>query len=162
MSQQSTTKPLASLRCCSSLSLHILGIPFRALYRCSSIKKWCVCSLYFSDVVWTDKVEAQAPHIDRTDFLNVVVREKKRFENTLDECVAAGLNAGTQVLMNQVHTICIRSARAHMIPGRAHHHYTDQAARVLPTRKCAARAWAYAGLHGSCQVSRGALRAPPR
>jgi recyclin-1 len=32
----------------------------------------------------------------------VVVREKKRFENTLDDCVAAGLNAGTQVLMNQV------------------------------------------------------------
>jgi recyclin-1 len=32
----------------------------------------------------------------------VVVREKKRFENTLDESVAAGLNAGTEVLMNQV------------------------------------------------------------
>jgi predicted anti-sigma-YlaC factor YlaD len=44
----------------------------------------------------------QAPHIDKTDFLNAVVREKKRFENTLDDCVAAGLNAGTQVLMNQV------------------------------------------------------------
>ncbi|KAF8549297.1 hypothetical protein OG21DRAFT_1500508 [Imleria badia] len=43
-----------------------------------------------------------APHIDKTDFLNAVVREKKRFENTLDDCVAAGLNAGTQVLMNQV------------------------------------------------------------
>ena len=38
----------------------------------------------------------------QTDFLNVVVREKKRFENTLDDCVAQGLNAGTQVLMNQV------------------------------------------------------------
>ena len=46
----------------------------------------------------------QAPHIDKTDFLNVVVREKKRFENTLDESVAAGLNAGTEVLMNQVRT----------------------------------------------------------
>ena len=45
---------------------------------------------------------SQAPHIDKTDFLNVVVREKKRFENTLDDCVASGLNAGTQVLMNQV------------------------------------------------------------
>ena len=44
----------------------------------------------------------QAPHIDKTDFLNAVVREKKRFENTLDDCVASGLNAGTQVLMNQV------------------------------------------------------------
>jgi recyclin-1 len=44
----------------------------------------------------------QAPHIDRTDFLNPVVREKKRFENALDDSVAAGLNAGTHVLMNQV------------------------------------------------------------
>ena len=46
----------------------------------------------------------QVPHIDKTDFLNVVVREKKRFENTLDDSVAAGLNAGTEVLMNQVRT----------------------------------------------------------
>ncbi|KAL4253675.1 Exocyst complex component Sec10-like protein [Abortiporus biennis] len=44
-------------------------------------------------------------HIDRTDFLNAVVREKKRFEDTLDDCVAAGLNAGTDVLMNQVEHI---------------------------------------------------------
>lgn len=48
-----------------------------------------------------------APHIDKTDFLNAVVREKKRFENTLDDCVAAGLNAGTQVLMNQVEHIIL-------------------------------------------------------
>jgi hypothetical protein len=48
----------------------------------------------------------QAPHIDRTDFLNGVVREKKRFENVLDESVAAGLNAGTDVLMNQVGEFC--------------------------------------------------------
>jgi len=45
---------------------------------------------------------AQAHHIDRTDFLNAVVREKKRFENALDDSVAGGLNAGTEVLMNQV------------------------------------------------------------
>ena len=47
-------------------------------------------------------IQLQAPHIDRTDFLNGVVREKKRFENALDDSVAAGLNAGTEVLMNQV------------------------------------------------------------
>ncbi|KAE8233679.1 hypothetical protein CF326_g1282 [Tilletia indica] len=41
-------------------------------------------------------------HVDRTDFLNVVVREKKRFEGTLDECVAQGLNAGVDGLMGQV------------------------------------------------------------
>lgn len=34
--------------------------------------------------------------------MNVVVREKKKFENALDDAVAAGLNAGTEVLMNQV------------------------------------------------------------
>ena len=49
-----------------------------------------------------DGIQFQAPHIDRTDFLNGVVREKKRFENALDDSVAAGLNAGTEVLMNQV------------------------------------------------------------
>ena len=42
-----------------------------------------------------------APHIDKTDFLNTVVREKKRFEDILDDSVAAGLNMGTETLMNQ-------------------------------------------------------------
>ncbi|KAJ6557258.1 exocyst complex component Sec10-domain-containing protein [Mycena vulgaris] len=55
--------------------------------------------------VFFDKELAQ--HIDRTDFLNAVVREKKRFENALDDSVAAGLNAGTQVLMNQVEHIIL-------------------------------------------------------
>ena len=44
----------------------------------------------------------QAEHVDRTDVFSVVMREKKRFENVLDDCVAAGLNAGTHALMNQV------------------------------------------------------------
>jgi recyclin-1 len=44
----------------------------------------------------------QAPYVDKTDFLNAAIREKKRFENSLDDCVAGGLNAGTDVLMNQV------------------------------------------------------------
>ncbi|KAH9169530.1 exocyst complex component Sec10-like protein [Lactarius sanguifluus] len=43
-----------------------------------------------------------APHVDLTDFLNPVVREKKRFENLLDDSVAKGLNAGIEVLMSQV------------------------------------------------------------
>lgn len=33
--------------------------------------------------------------------MNAVVREKKKFENGLDDSVAGGLNAGTDVLMNQ-------------------------------------------------------------
>lgn len=41
-------------------------------------------------------------HIDKTDFLNRVVREKKKFEAALDESVAAGLNAGVDLLMGQV------------------------------------------------------------
>ena len=40
-------------------------------------------------------------HIDRTDFLNGVVREKKRFEASLDENVASGLNVGVDLLMGQ-------------------------------------------------------------
>ncbi|KAI0701854.1 exocyst complex component Sec10-like protein [Cytidiella melzeri] len=46
-----------------------------------------------------------ASHIDKTDFLNTVVREKKRFEDVLDDSVAAGLNMGTETLMNQVEHI---------------------------------------------------------
>ncbi|THV02232.1 hypothetical protein K435DRAFT_836576 [Dendrothele bispora CBS 962.96] len=56
--------------------------------------------------VYFDK--EMAHHIDKTDFLNSVVREKKRFENTLDDSVAAGLNAGTDLLMNQVDHIIQR------------------------------------------------------
>lgn len=43
-----------------------------------------------------------SPYVDKTDFLNAVMREKKRFESVLDDAVAAGLNAGIEVLMNQV------------------------------------------------------------
>jgi hypothetical protein len=73
----------------------------------------------------------QAPHIDRTDFLNPVVREKKRFENALDDSVAAGLNAGTQVLMNQVWSSSISHSRviAHyngINKGGAYHTDFDQ------------------------------------
>ncbi|KAI5480581.1 f-box protein pof6 [Pseudohyphozyma bogoriensis] len=43
-----------------------------------------------------------ASYIDKKDFLNAVVREKKRFETSLDDAVAQGLNAGVNILMNQV------------------------------------------------------------
>lgn len=39
---------------------------------------------------------------DRNDFLNPAVEEKKRFEQMLDERVAAGLNKGIEVLMAEV------------------------------------------------------------
>ena len=47
----------------------------------------------------------QASHIDKTDFLNSVIREKKRFESSLDDSVALGLNTGTELLMNQVYLV---------------------------------------------------------
>jgi recyclin-1 len=49
-----------------------------------------------------DRDNSQALYIDRTDFLNAAVREKKKFENSLDNSVAVGLNAGTELLMQQV------------------------------------------------------------
>lgn len=39
---------------------------------------------------------------DRNDFLNPAAKEKKRFEQMLDERVAAGLNKGIEVLMAEV------------------------------------------------------------
>jgi len=45
------------------------------------------------------------------------VREKKLFENALDDSVASGLNAGTEVLMNQAeHTIQTRTGAREYYP----------------------------------------------
>jgi len=44
--------------------------------------------------------------IDRDDFLDPAVKEKKKFEQMLDERVAAGLNKGIDVLMDEVEYIC--------------------------------------------------------
>lgn len=43
---------------------------------------------------------------DRSDFLDPAVKEKKRFEQMLDERVAAGLNKGIEALMAEVEYIC--------------------------------------------------------
>lgn len=43
---------------------------------------------------------------NRDDFLDPAVKEKKRFEQMLDERVAAGLNKGIEVLMVEVEYIC--------------------------------------------------------
>lgn len=43
---------------------------------------------------------------DRQDFMNPTVKEKKRFEQMLDERVAAGLNKGIEVLMAEVEFVC--------------------------------------------------------
>ena len=44
--------------------------------------------------------------VDPDDFLDVAVKEKKRFEQMLDERVAAGLNKGIDVLMDEVEYVC--------------------------------------------------------
>lgn len=43
---------------------------------------------------------------DQDDFLSAACKEKKRFEQMLDERVAAGLNKGIDVLMDEVEYIC--------------------------------------------------------
>ncbi|KAN0139172.1 Exocyst complex component Sec10-like protein [Lactarius tabidus] len=72
-----------------------------------------------------------APHVDLTDFLNPVVREKKRFENLLDDSVAKGLNAGIEVLMNQVdHIITI------LTPPRTYYPPEEAPLLLGPTKGC--------------------------
>ncbi|KAF2134037.1 secretion pathway protein Sls2/Rcy1 [Dothidotthia symphoricarpi CBS 119687] len=43
---------------------------------------------------------------DRDDFLSLAAKERKRFEAMLDERVAAGLNKGIDVLMDEVEYLC--------------------------------------------------------
>jgi recyclin-1 len=51
--------------------------------------------------------ELVGPHLtDRDDFLSPACKEKKRFEQMLDERVAAGLNKGIDVLMDEVEYLC--------------------------------------------------------
>lgn len=76
--------------------------------------------------VYFDKELAQ--YVDKTDFLNAVMREKKRFESVLDDAVAAGLNAGIEVLMNQV---CLQTTME-LTQGGTHYSGQDRAERILP------------------------------
>jgi len=68
-------------------------------------------------------------YVDKTDFLNAVMREKKRFESVLDDAVAAGLNAGIEVLMNQVSHHLLKCAG--LTAGRTHYTDQDWSKRVL-------------------------------
>ncbi|KAI5995727.1 exocyst complex component Sec10-domain-containing protein [Pisolithus marmoratus] len=88
-----------------------------------------------------------APYIDKTDFLNAVVREKKRFENSLDDCVAAGLNAGTQVLMNQVEHIIVTRTKP-----REYYPQEDTPLDLGPTQGCTE---AIRCLEAHCKLLRG-------
>ncbi|KAF2759421.1 secretion pathway protein Sls2/Rcy1 [Pseudovirgaria hyperparasitica] len=57
------------------------------------------------DVFFIQELVAQKL-VDRDDFLSPAVKEKKKFEGMLDERVAAGLNKGIDVLMDEVEYIC--------------------------------------------------------
>jgi recyclin-1 len=57
------------------------------------------------DVFYAQELVA-AKLSDPDDFLSPAVKEKKRFEQILDERVAAGLNKGIDVLMDEVEYIC--------------------------------------------------------
>ena len=49
---------------------------------------------------------------NRDDFLDPAVKEKKRFEQMLDERVAAGLNKGIEVLMAEVEYVCATTQKS--------------------------------------------------
>ncbi|KAL1956148.1 hypothetical protein VTO42DRAFT_7583 [Malbranchea cinnamomea] len=58
--------------------------------------------------------------VDRSDFLDPAVKEKKKFEQMIDERVAAGLNKGIDVLMEEVDYILATKQTSHDFnPGAA-------------------------------------------
>ncbi|GAA5989549.1 hypothetical protein JCM11641_004593 [Rhodosporidiobolus odoratus] len=72
-----------------------------------------------------------AVYIDKKDFLNTVVREKKKFESALDDAVAQGLNAAVNILMTQVeHIITTRQGLRDFSPE------ADDDFDLQPTRAC--------------------------
>ncbi|KAF0391241.1 secretion pathway protein Sls2/Rcy1 [Gigaspora margarita] len=56
--------------------------------------------------------EEMSRFIDKTDFFNICTKEKKTFEKTLDDSVAAGLNIGIQVLIDHVEFILSTEQRS--------------------------------------------------
>ncbi|BGP16438.1 hypothetical protein JCM10213_004006 [Rhodosporidiobolus nylandii] len=71
-------------------------------------------------------------YIDKKDFLNTVVREKKKFESALDDAVAQGLNAAVNILMTQVeHIITTRQGPRDFTPD------ADVDFDLTPTTACA-------------------------
>ncbi|KAH8112433.1 exocyst complex component Sec10-like protein [Phellopilus nigrolimitatus] len=72
---------------------------------------------------------------------------KKRFENVLDDSVAAGMNAGTDVLMNQVEHIILMRTQA-----REYYPVDDEALDLGPTQGCTE---AVACLDMHCRLLKG-------
>lgn len=74
-------------------------VTFLELVNVGDLIQQMVDVFYMQEMVYTKLT-------DRDDFLSPAVKEKKRFEQMLDERVAAGLNKGIDVLMNEVEYIC--------------------------------------------------------
>lgn len=99
-------------------------------------------------------------YVDKTDFLNGVMREKKRFEAVLDEAVAGGLNAGIEVLMNQVRTQMFKLTQVeHIIQVKTgpREYYPDESKpmELGPTEGCRE---AIACLEIHCNLLRGSTQ----
>ena len=58
------------------------------------------------DVFYEQELIGPPVALDRSDFLSSASKEKKKFEQMLDERVAAGLSKGIDVLMDEVEYIC--------------------------------------------------------
>ncbi|OAX82913.1 hypothetical protein ACJ72_02738 [Emergomyces africanus] len=67
--------------------------------------------LQMMDVFYEQELVA-AKLTDRSDFLDPAVKEKKKFEQLLDERVAAGLNKGIDVLMEEVDYLLVTKQTA--------------------------------------------------
>lgn len=75
--------------------------------------------------------QEMARHIDKNDFLNPVVKGRKRFESNLDEAVARGLNAGVDLLLGQAeHLITTRQDPKDYCPP------AGQLTDLSPTKAC--------------------------
>lgn len=70
--------------------------------------------------------------LGKMDFTNAAVREKRRFENDLDEEVASGLSAGVELLVHQMEHI----VQAHQHP-RDYYPESDAVDISTPTQACA-------------------------
>jgi hypothetical protein len=93
-------------------------------------RRWCA-RLYGMPIVVTG---TQANFIDRTDFLNIAVREKKKFETALDDSVASGLNTGVHLLMSQAdHLLSSLQDPADYCPAAEGYDFTEG-----PTKACTA------------------------
>lgn len=126
-------------RWCSSLSWFILGIRFSRWWTFISRRRWCVpppllspSLLSLATLVLTQMILPQAAYIDKKDFLNTVVREKKKFESSLDTAVAEGLNAAVNILMTQVeHLVTTRQGARDYCPAEG-----DDDFDLEPTKAC--------------------------